>query len=145
MRRLGSPSRTRPVASLRTRAAPFALILTMPFHSWFSISLMNSTALIGEGWWSALDRPWVEYPLDDQYDAGAIAWATGDIPVLITTIILAIQWVRSDQREARRVDRKIDRGDENDPLAAYNAYLASLHARDRQPARITNSAPTEES
>ncbi|WP_051745316.1 cytochrome c oxidase assembly protein [Streptomyces yerevanensis] len=123
----------------------FVLILTMPFHSWFSISLMSSTALIGEGWWSALDRPWVEYPLDDQYDAGAIAWATGDIPVLITTIILAIQWVRSDQREARRVDRKIDRGDENDPLAAYNAYLASLHARDRQPARTTNSAPTEES
>ncbi|NGO48567.1 cytochrome c oxidase assembly protein [Streptomyces ureilyticus] len=123
----------------------FALILTMPFHSWFSISLMSSTALIGEGWWSALDRPWVKYPLDDQYDAGAIAWATGDIPVLITTIILAIQWIRSDQREARRVDRKIDRGDENDPLAAYNAYLASLHARDRRPARTTNSAPTEES
>ncbi|MEU9191225.1 cytochrome c oxidase assembly protein [Streptomyces sp. NPDC048484] len=120
----------------------FALILTMPFHSWFSISLMSSTALIGEGWWSALDRPWVEYAMDDQYNAGAIAWATGDIPVLITTIILSIQWVRSDQREARRVDRKIDRGDGNDPLAAYNAYLASLHARDRRPA---NSHPTEES
>ncbi|NGO15510.1 bifunctional copper resistance protein CopD/cytochrome c oxidase assembly protein, partial [Streptomyces sp. HC44] len=113
----------------------FVLILTMPFHSWFSISLMSSSALIGEGWWSALERPWVEYPMDDQYDAGAIAWATGDIPVLITTIILAIQWVRSDQREARRVDRKIDRGDGNDPLAAYNAYLASLHARDRRPTR----------
>ncbi|MGW4755957.1 cytochrome c oxidase assembly protein [Streptomyces chartreusis] len=111
----------------------FALILTMPFHSWFSISLMSSTALIGEGWWSLLERPWVEDPMADQYDAGAIAWATGDIPVLITTIILAIQWVRSDQREARRVDRQIDRGDDNDPLAAYNAYLAGLHARDRRP------------
>ncbi|MDX3521987.1 cytochrome c oxidase assembly protein [Streptomyces scabiei] len=113
----------------------FVLILTMPFHSWFSISLMSSTALIGEGWWSLLDRPWVPEPMDDQYDAGAIAWATGDIPVLITTIILAVQWIRSDQREARRVDRQIDRGDANDPLAAYNAYLASLHARDRRPAR----------
>ncbi|WP_093909818.1 cytochrome c oxidase assembly protein [Streptomyces sp. cf386] len=112
----------------------FVLILTMPFHSWFSISLMSSTALIGEGWWSLLDRPWVERAMDDQYDAGAIAWATGDIPVLITTIILAIQWVRSDQREARRIDRRIDRGDHNDPLAAYNAYLAGLHARDRRPA-----------
>ncbi|WP_406498572.1 bifunctional copper resistance protein CopD/cytochrome c oxidase assembly protein [Streptomyces sp. NBC_01604] len=122
----------------------FVLILTMPFHSWFSISLMSSTALIGEGWWSALDRPWVEYPMDDQYDAGAIAWATGDIPVLITTIILAIQWVRSDQREARRVDRQIDRGDHNDPLAAYNAYLAGLHARDRRPARPSTPTPTEE-
>ncbi|MET8977114.1 cytochrome c oxidase assembly protein [Streptomyces sp. NPDC004539] len=110
----------------------FVLILTMPFHSWFSISLMSSSALIGEGWWSLLDRPWLADPLADQYDAGAIAWATGDIPVLITTLILAVQWVRADRREARRVDRRIDRGDAGDPLAAYNAYLASLHARDRR-------------
>ncbi|MEU1514948.1 cytochrome c oxidase assembly protein [Streptomyces sp. NPDC005811] len=124
----------------------FALILTMPFHSWFSISLMSSSELIGEGWWSLLDRPWIEFPMDDQYNAGAIAWATGDIPVLITTLILAVQWVRSDQREARRIDRKIDRGDAGDPLAAYNAYLASLHARDRRPARpATGPAPSEES
>ncbi|WTR27630.1 cytochrome c oxidase assembly protein [Streptomyces canus] len=27
----------------------FVLILTMPFHSWFGISLMSATALIGEG------------------------------------------------------------------------------------------------
>ncbi|QOV33419.1 bifunctional copper resistance protein CopD/cytochrome c oxidase assembly protein [Streptomyces ferrugineus] len=123
----------------------FVLILTMPFHSWFSISLMSSTALIGEGWWSLLDRPWVAEALDDQYNAGAIAWATGDIPVLITTIILAIQWIRSDQREARRIDRQIERGDDNDPLAAYNAYLASLHARDRHPGQSARPTPTEES
>lgn len=119
----------------------FVLILTMPFHSWFSISLMSSSDLLGEGWWSLLDRPWVTDAMDDQYNAGAIAWATGDIPVLITTIILAVQWVRSDQREARRVDRQIDRGDGNDPLAAYNAYLASLHARDRRPAHPAAPAP----
>ncbi|WP_051764630.1 cytochrome c oxidase assembly protein [Streptomyces sp. NRRL F-5135] len=124
----------------------FVLILTMPFHSWFSISLMNSSDLIGAGWWNSLSRPWVAYPLDDQYNAGAIAWATGDIPVLITTIILAAQWVRSDAREARRIDRRIDRGDDNDPLAACNAYLASLHARDRRrvpsPSRPPGADPT---
>ncbi|MGW2014483.1 cytochrome c oxidase assembly protein [Streptomyces sp. NPDC001927] len=111
----------------------FVLMLTMPFHSWFSISLMSSVSVIGEDWWTDLARGWGPSLLDDQYNGGAIAWATGDIPVLITTIILAIQWVRSDAREARRVDRQIDRGDSNDPLAAYNAYLASLHARDRAP------------
>ncbi|MFI6700882.1 cytochrome c oxidase assembly protein [Streptomyces sp. NPDC050509] len=119
----------------------FVLILTMPFHSWFSISLMSSSDLIGAGWWNSLSRPWVEFPLDDQYNAGAIAWATGDIPVLITTLILAAQWIRSDAREARRVDRQIDRGDGNDPLAAYNAYLASLHARDRRPGPPAPPAP----
>ncbi|MFF5086456.1 cytochrome c oxidase assembly protein [Streptomyces niveus] len=113
----------------------FVLILTMPFHSWFSISVMSSTDIIGEGWWADVGRTWGASLADDQYNGGAIAWATGDIPVLITTIILAAQWVRSDAREARRVDRRIDRGDVNDPLAAYNAYLASLHARDRKTSR----------
>ncbi|MFD6330875.1 cytochrome c oxidase assembly protein [Streptomyces niveus] len=111
----------------------FVLILTMPFHSWFSISVMSSTDIIGEGWWADVGRTWGASLADDQYNGGAIAWATGDIPVLITTIILAAQWVRSDAREARRVDRRIERGDVNDPLAAYNAYLASLHARSRNP------------
>lgn len=111
----------------------FVLILTMPFHSWFSISVMSSTDIIGEGWWTDVGRTWGETLADDQYNGGAIAWATGDIPVLLTTIVLAAQWVRSDAREARRIDRRIDRGDANDPLAAYNAYLASLHARDRKP------------
>ncbi|MFD4767017.1 cytochrome c oxidase assembly protein [Streptomyces niveus] len=113
----------------------FVLILTMPFHSWFSISVMSSTDIIGEGWWADVGRTWGASLADDQYNGGAIAWATGDIPVLITTIILAAQWVRSDAREARRVDRRIERGDGNDPLAAYNAYLASLHARDRKTQR----------
>ncbi|MGV9847540.1 cytochrome c oxidase assembly protein [Streptomyces sp. NPDC003442] len=113
----------------------FVMILTMPFHSWFAISLMSSTDLIGAGWWTALDRPWGSSLADDQYNAGAIAWATGDIPVLITTLILAVQWVRADAREARRIDRRIDRGDANDPLTAYNAYLAGLHARDERMAR----------
>ncbi|MEU0695627.1 cytochrome c oxidase assembly protein [Streptomyces niveus] len=118
----------------------FVLILTMPFHSWFSISVMSSTDIIGEGWWTDVGRTWGVSLADDQYNGGAIAWATGDIPVLITTIILAAQWVRSDAREARRIDRRIDRGDANDPLAAYNAYLASLHARDREP-RLPVAAP----
>ncbi|MEU9200352.1 cytochrome c oxidase assembly protein [Streptomyces sp. DT224] len=109
----------------------FALMLTMPFHSWFSISLMSSTELIGDGWWADLGRTWGATLAKDQYNAGSIAWATGDIPVLITTIILAAQWVRSDAREARRIDRQIERGDANNPLAAYNAYLAGLRARDR--------------
>ncbi|PWK65100.1 putative copper resistance protein D [Streptomyces sp. CG 926] len=121
----------------------FVLMLTMPFHSWFSISLMSSTAIIGAGWWNAVGRTWGPDLAQDQYNGGAIAWATGDIPVLITTIILAAQWVRSDRREARRVDRRIDRGDSGDPLAAYNAYLASLHARDRRlRAAVTRSGGT---
>ncbi|GGL35089.1 hypothetical protein GCM10010095_20570 [Streptomyces anthocyanicus] len=47
---------------------------------------------------------------------------------------LAVQWIRSNLREARRVDRQIDRGGAGGPLAACNAYLAALRARARRPA-----------
>ncbi|QXE38469.1 cytochrome c oxidase assembly protein [Streptomyces sp. GMY02] len=126
------------------------LVITMPFHSFFSIALMSSTDLIGGDYFQAVERVWGATLADDQYRAGAIAWATGDIPMLITTITLAAQWVRSDAREAKRIDRAIDRGDGKDPLTAYNAYLAALHGRDRatgqlQPdRRHSNSASPEE-
>ncbi|MFE4371712.1 cytochrome c oxidase assembly protein [Streptomyces sp. NPDC056835] len=113
------------------------LVITMPFHSFFSIALMSSTDLIGGDYFQAVERVWGATLADDQYRAGAIAWATGDIPMLITTITLAAQWVRSDAREAKRVDRAIDRGDGKDPLTAYNAYLASLHRRDRPTSRTS--------
>jgi hypothetical protein len=47
-----------------------------------------------------------------------------------------VRWARADDREARRRDRAADRasatGQGEDELAAYNAYLASLDARDRR-------------
>ncbi|ROR43011.1 cytochrome c oxidase assembly protein [Kitasatospora cineracea] len=106
------------------------LVLAMPFHSFFSIALMSSKELVAGRWFAPLVRNWGPSLADDQFAAGSIAWATGDIPILITVVALAVQWMRSDRREARRIDRQIDRGDGNDPHAAYNAYLARLHARD---------------
>jgi putative copper resistance protein D len=42
---------------------------------------------------------------------------------------LLVQWSRSDQRTARRLDRAADRDDDAE-LAAYNAMLAELSRRD---------------
>ncbi|GAB2869705.1 cytochrome c oxidase assembly protein [Streptomyces mayteni] len=117
------------------------LIITMPFHSWFAISLMSSSDLLGRDWWEAVARPWGASPADDQYAAGAIAWATGDIPILVTLVALSFQWVRSDFREARRVDRAIARGGAADPLAAYNAYLARLHGHAPDTVAAVERAP----
>lgn len=49
---------------------------------------MSTTELITEGWRTPDDRTWGPLLADDRYNAGAIAWATGDISVLIATIIL---------------------------------------------------------
>ena len=49
----------------------------------------------------------------------------GDVPAIVMAVILAIQWARDDDREARRLDRAADR-DGDAELVAYNAMLARL-------------------
>jgi putative membrane protein len=66
--------------------------------------------------------------LSDQTAAGGIAWAFSEIPSVLVLLALVFQWHRSEEREARRRDRMADR-DGDKELAAYNAYLASLQAR----------------
>ena len=63
--------------------------------------------------------------LGDQRLGGGIAWAAGEVPLVLVMIALLIQWRRSDQRTAKRLDRAADRDDDAD-LAAYNAMLAQL-------------------
>ncbi len=118
------------------------LFVTMPFHAFFGISLMNLGRPIAAGWYTALHRPWGGSVLADQQTGGAIAWAFGEIPTLIVLVALVCQWYRHDQRSARRLERRAERAaaaGEHDELADYNAYLANLERRsqgrdDRSPA-----------
>ena len=67
-------------------------------------------------------------PLSDQNSAGGIAWAFSEVPSVLVLIALLFQWYGSEKRHARRKDRQADR-DGDKELAEYNAYLASLNAR----------------
>ena len=91
---------------------PFRLLilfLMLPFHAFLGISIMSSTELIAENWYLAFNRAWPPSPLDDQYLAGGILWASGDVIALVMLIALFAQWYASSQREARREDRRLDR------------------------------------
>ncbi|MGX2998518.1 cytochrome c oxidase assembly protein [Streptomyces sp. JNUCC 64] len=105
------------------------LFAGMPFHAFFGIALMMaSTPMIGP-----YQNPPASLgidPLADQNAAGGIAWAFSEVPSVLVLIALVFQWYASDQRQARRLDRAADR-DGDKELEAYNAYLASLHARGR--------------
>ena len=85
------------------------LFLMLPFHAFLGISIMSSTALIAESWYLAFNRSWPPSPLDDQYLAGGILWASGDLLALLMLVALFAQWYASSQREARREDRRLDR------------------------------------
>jgi len=105
------------------------LLASVPFHAFFGVILMNMQTVIGEGFYRSLDLPWVDGLLDDQRVGGGIAWASGELPVLIVMIALLVQWTRSDEREAKRRDRREEATGDAE-LAAYNAMLKQLAQRD---------------
>ncbi|GII75937.1 copper resistance protein D [Sphaerisporangium rufum] len=112
------------------------LFVTMPFHAFFGVALMNMGTVIAPDWYERLGRTWGDPPLADQRTGGGIAWAFGEIPTLIVLIALAVQWYRDDDRAARRADRRADAraaktgGTGDAELDAYNDYLARLDRSD---------------
>ncbi|MBA8955768.1 bifunctional copper resistance protein CopD/cytochrome c oxidase assembly protein [Actinomadura namibiensis] len=115
------------------------LFVTMPFHAFFGIALMNLGEPLARAWYTAVHPDWGTSIIKDQHTGGAIAWGFGEIPTFIVLLFLAFQWFFDDQRQARRQDRKADRAaargedsPEQDELAAYNARLAKLAERDEE-------------
>ncbi|HEY3472399.1 MAG TPA: cytochrome c oxidase assembly protein [Amycolatopsis sp.] len=101
------------------------MFAAMPFHAFFGVILMSKQTVIGQAFYSQLHLPWVTDLLTDQRLGGGIAWASGEVPVLLVLIALLVQWARQDEREAKRRDRReAATGDEE--LNAYNAMLKNL-------------------
>ena len=105
------------------------LIAVMAIHAFFGVAMMMQEGLMVAEWFGAMGRTWGPTPLEDQYIGGGVAWSIGEIPTLITAIVVAIQWSRSDERQQRRQDRHADRTDDAE-LEAYNARLAAMAERD---------------
>ncbi|GAA2794358.1 cytochrome c oxidase assembly protein [Kitasatospora paracochleata] len=103
------------------------LFMGMPFHAFFGVAVMMASSELVTTFSGAAAPPGTNL-LNDQKIAGGITWAFGEIPTAIVLIALTLQWARSEERQARRRDRAADR-DGDAELAAYNAYLASLHKR----------------
>lgn len=104
------------------------LFAVMPFHAFFGIAIMMSNSVF-EATFANPPSSWSLTALSDQNTAGAIAWGFGEAPTIIVLLVLFVQWARSDQREAKRKDRKADR-DGDAELNAYNDFLAGLARHD---------------
>ncbi|MCW2626807.1 MAG: putative rane protein [Mycobacterium sp.] len=102
---------------------------TLPLHAFFGVVLMGMQTVLGETFYRSLRLIWHTDLLGDQRLGGGIAWAAGEVPLVVVMIALLIQWRRSDQRTAKRLDRAADR-DDNAELTAYNAMLSELARRD---------------
>lgn len=119
---IGVDPSPRPMAPVVRLGVLFA---SVPFHAFFGVALMASDKVIGRFFYSGLRLPWVPDLLADQRLGGGLAWATGEVPMLVVVIALVAQWARIDERLARRSDRQADR-DGDAERVAYNAMLRQL-------------------
>ena len=123
---IGVDPTPRPIPPLAKVAVVFA---SLPLHAFFAVILMSMPKVLGESFYHSLHLSWHTDLLGDQRLGGGMAWAAGEIPLVVVMIALLVQWSRSDQRTARRLDRAADRDDDAE-LAAYNAMLAQLARSD---------------
>ena len=96
---------------------------------------MSSSTVNDQGYFLSLNTPWNLDLLSDQKAGGSVAWAMGEIPILLALIATFIQWVRDDSRESKRIDRneaRLAAQGEPDELSQYNSYLSALAERDRE-------------
>ena len=105
------------------------LLLALSVHGFFAVALMMGTEPLAVEWYGIVQPPWITDPLRDTLDGGQVAWGLSEIPSLIVLIVIAVQWARSDEREATRKDRQADRDDDAE-LRAYNDRLAAIARRD---------------
>jgi len=103
---------------------------SLPLHAFFGVLLMGMADVLGERFYRSLQLPWHTDLLGDQKLGGSIAWAAGEVPLVVVLLALLIQWQRGDRRTATRLDRAAGRDNDAD-LAAYNAMLAEMARRDR--------------
>lgn len=101
---------------------------TLPFHAFFGVALMMSNAVIAQPYYRSLNLPWTYNLFDDQRVGGGIAWAAGEIPLVIVMLALLIQWRRQDMKQAKRFDRREDR-DHDSELDAYNEMLKQMNSK----------------
>lgn len=108
------------------------LIGTLAAHAFFGLALMSGNWLLAPGFFKAVDLSWVPDLLADQQLAGTIAWGIGELPTVVLAMMVTYDWLRSDDREAKRHDRRADR-DGDAELTAYNEQLAELARRGSDP------------
>jgi putative copper resistance protein D len=86
------------------------MLLMVPFHTVLGLTIMQSVVLLGGDWYPSLGLGWTD-PAADQQLAGGILWTGGELVSVTVLAVLVAQWIRASEREARRVDRELDRAE----------------------------------
>jgi cytochrome c oxidase assembly factor CtaG len=101
-------------------ARALLMVLSVPFHTVLGLTIMQDKSLLGGDYYPSLHLAWSN-PWSDQVTAGGILWAGGELVSVTMLGILIIQWMRQSEREARRIDRALDRAEAEQARAAVAA------------------------
>ena len=85
------------------------LLVTLAFHAFFGVAVVSATWLIAENWYTDLGMYTGEQLALIQTRGGSIMWAVSEIPTVLYALVVAVQWMRSEDRRATQWDRKADR------------------------------------
>ncbi|PZS02571.1 MAG: hypothetical protein DLM56_11710 [Pseudonocardiales bacterium] len=149
------PIRWRP-----SHAARLMLVLfTMPVDTFTGIALMTTNRPTA-GMDHMQPRSWGPSMLSDLHTGGAVMWVVGDGLMLVLILVAFAAWAREGDSRGRSglgwmerareqtlaartaapsaavaTGRRLPSADDDDALAAYNAWLGRLAGRDDQPNR----------
>ncbi|WP_433731861.1 cytochrome c oxidase assembly protein [Actinoplanes sp. CA-051413] len=122
-------------------ARALLMVLSVPFHTVLGLTIMQSKTLLGGDWYPSLGLDWSN-PWNDQVVAGGILWAGGEIVSVTMLGILVLQWIKQSEREAKRIDRALDRAEAEDQRRAGAVPDEPAGAGPAAATKITEPAPT---
>ena len=95
---------------MRPPARLLYLLLALPQQSFLGLAIYSSDTVLYEHYLTSA-RAWGPNPLGDQGAAGIIMWIGGDLLFLIALVFIVLTWMRHDERQARRIDRRLGLSD----------------------------------
>lgn len=86
------------------------VLLAVPFHAFLGLAVRAADANpLGSGFYRDVARDWGPTLVADQNTAASILWGMGDLFGLVAGAVIAVQWMRAEERSQAREDRRLDR------------------------------------
>ena len=106
------------------------MLLSVPFHTVLGLTIMQGRTLLGGDYYPSLHLTWSD-PWRDQVVAGGILWAGGEVVSITMLGILVLQWIKQSEREAKRIDRALDRAEALERAQTVEAARSAAEVRPR--------------
>jgi putative copper resistance protein D len=104
------------------------VFLQMPQNTFLAVAILSAQAPL-YAHYATLERPWGPTPLADQQTAAGIMWLVGDLLFLGVILLLVAAWMRHEERQTAREDRRADAA--RAAMREREARLAERAAQER--------------